>query len=103
MEPVNQSILISRFVDPDTEPVCPGMIEGMNGTENKLNKRICEKTDGNDKSLKNNKLGINCDSVSSDDKSSDNNWAGLDSNQRRLTPMGLQPIPFSHSGTDPCL
>lgn len=28
-------------------------------------------------------------------------WAGLDSNQRRLTPMGLQPIPFSHSGTDP--
>jgi len=29
------------------------------------------------------------------------NWAGLDSNQRRLTPMGLQPIPFSHSGTDP--
>ena len=30
-----------------------------------------------------------------------NMWAGLDSNQRRLTPMGLQPIPFSHSGTDP--
>ena len=29
------------------------------------------------------------------------NWAGLDSNQRRLTPMGLQPIPFSRSGTDP--
>ena len=28
-------------------------------------------------------------------------WAGLDLNQRRLTPMGLQPIPFSHSGTDP--
>ena len=28
-------------------------------------------------------------------------WAGLDSNQRRLTPMGLQPIPFSRSGTDP--
>ena len=28
-------------------------------------------------------------------------WAGLDSNQRRLAPMGLQPIPFSHSGTDP--
>ncbi len=31
-------------------------------------------------------------------------WAGLDSNQRRLTPTGLQPVPFSHSGTDPfCL
>ena len=28
-------------------------------------------------------------------------WAGLDSNQRKLTLMGLQPIPFSHSGTDP--
>ena len=31
----------------------------------------------------------------------DVNWAGLDSNQRRLTPTGLQPVPFSHSGTDP--
>ena len=29
-------------------------------------------------------------------------WAGLDSNQRRLAPTGLQPVPFSHSGTDPC-
>ena len=28
-------------------------------------------------------------------------WAGLDSNQRKLTLMGLQPIPFSLSGTDP--
>jgi len=28
-------------------------------------------------------------------------WAGLDSNQRRLAPTGLQPVPFSHSGTDP--
>src|SRR5690606_18429767 len=28
-------------------------------------------------------------------------WAGLDSNQRRLSPMNLQSIPFSHSGTDP--
>jgi len=28
-------------------------------------------------------------------------WAGLDSNQRRLTPTVLQPVPFSHSGTDP--
>lgn len=31
----------------------------------------------------------------------DSQWAGLDSNQRRLTPTGLQPVPFSHSGTDP--
>jgi hypothetical protein len=30
-------------------------------------------------------------------------WAGLDSNQRRLTPTGLQPVPFSHSGTDPAV
>ena len=29
-------------------------------------------------------------------------WAGLDSNQRKLALMGLQPIPFSRSGTDPC-
>ena len=29
------------------------------------------------------------------------NWAGLDSNQRKLTLTGLQPVPFSHSGTDP--
>jgi site-specific recombinase XerD len=29
------------------------------------------------------------------------NWARLDSNQRRLTPTGLQPVPFSHSGTRP--
>ncbi len=28
-------------------------------------------------------------------------WAGLDLNQRRLTPTGLQPVPFSLSGTDP--
>ncbi len=31
----------------------------------------------------------------------DYKWAGLDSNQRRLTPTGLQPVPFSRSGTDP--
>ena len=28
-------------------------------------------------------------------------WAGLDLNQRRLSPAGLQPAPFSRSGTDP--
>jgi hypothetical protein len=28
-------------------------------------------------------------------------WTGQDSNLRRLTPMGLQPIPFSLSGTCP--
>ena len=28
-------------------------------------------------------------------------WRGLDSNQRRRTPAGLQPAPFSHSGTPP--
>ena len=30
-------------------------------------------------------------------------WAGLDSNQRSGNAMGLQPIPFGHSGTDPDL
>src|SRR5690606_34280879 len=28
-------------------------------------------------------------------------WAGLDLNQRRQMPTGLQPVPFGHSGTDP--
>ena len=28
-------------------------------------------------------------------------WAELDSNQRKLTLTGLQPVPFSHSGIDP--
>ena len=30
-------------------------------------------------------------------------WAGLDSNQCRLSPANLQSAPFSHSGTDPWL
>ena len=45
------------------------------------------------------------DKTGKDDSPVDNpqkeQWAGLDSNQRKLTLMGLQPIPFSHSGTDP--
>ena len=28
-------------------------------------------------------------------------WRRLDSNQRRRKPTGLQPVPFSHSGTPP--
>ena len=28
-------------------------------------------------------------------------WVGQDSNLRRLTPTGLQPVPISHSGTYP--
>lgn len=28
-------------------------------------------------------------------------WARVDSNHRRLTPTGLQPVPFVHSGTRP--
>ena len=31
----------------------------------------------------------------------ENLWAGEDLNLRRLTPTGLQPVPFGHSGTDP--
>ncbi len=30
-------------------------------------------------------------------------WAGLDSNQCRLSPANLQSAPFSHSGTDPTI
>lgn len=30
-------------------------------------------------------------------------WRGKDSNLRRLTPTGLQPVPFGHSGTPPNL
>jgi hypothetical protein len=32
------------------------------------------------------------------DTGSNRQWAGLDSNQRRLTPMGLQPIPDDPQG-----
>ena len=39
--------------------------------------------------------------VSLADTGSNRQWAGLDSNQRKLTLTGLQPVPFSHSGTDP--
>ncbi len=46
-------------------------------------------------------LGADCNEKSPVDTPSKNKWAGLDSNQRKLTLMGLQPIPFSHSGTDP--
>ena len=35
------------------------------------------------------------------DTGSNRQWAELDSNQRKLTLTGLQPVPFSHSGTDP--
>ena len=53
------------------------------------------------KSLENKQLGNKKTLLSSSDNKAKTQWAGLDSNQRRLTPMGLQPIPFSHSGTDP--
>ena len=46
-------------------------------------------------------LGTEKEPMTTDVTGSNRQWAGLDSNQRRLTPMGLQPIPFSHSGTDP--
>ena len=46
-------------------------------------------------------LGTDCNTVSPPDTPSKEQWAGLDSNQRRFTPTGLQPVPFSHSGTDP--
>ena len=46
-------------------------------------------------------LGVNSNLMSLIGNPKKENWAGLESNQRRLTPMGLQPIPFSRSGTDP--
>jgi hypothetical protein len=48
-------------------------------------------------------LGTEKEPMSLIDTDSNRQWVGLDSNQRRLTPMGLQPIPFSHSGTDPTI
>jgi len=54
-----------------------------------------------DKALSIDELGVNSDSMLPVDNPPKNNWAGLDLNQRRLTPTGLQPVPFSHSGTDP--
>ena len=59
------------------------------------------KDSGIDKDLPVKQLGVKTSLMSSADNSEKNNWAGLDSNQRKLTLMGLQPIPFSHSGTDP--
>jgi hypothetical protein len=46
-------------------------------------------------------LGVNSNLMSLTGNPKKENWAGLESNQRRLAPMGLQPIPFSRSGTDP--
>ena len=54
-----------------------------------------------DNTLSEVQLGTKSDEVSSVDTPQKKQWAGLDSNQRKLTLMGLQPIPFSRSGTDP--
>ena len=54
-----------------------------------------------DKALLVKQLGVNSNLMSLADNPQKEHWAGLDSNQRRLAPMGLQPIPFNHSGTDP--
>ena len=54
-----------------------------------------------DKTLSEGKLGTKCKGMSPIYNSPKEQWAGLDSNQRRLTPTGLQPVPFSRSGTDP--
>ena len=54
-----------------------------------------------DKALSKGKLGTDSDGMSPVGNPRKKQWAGLDSNQRRLTPTGLQPVPFSLSGTDP--
>ncbi len=47
------------------------------------------------------KSGVNLNAFSAIDIPPKEKWAGLDSNQRKLTLTGLQPVPFSLSGTDP--
>ena len=47
------------------------------------------------------KLSTKSNRMSSVDTPQKKQWAGLDSNQRKLTLTGLQPVPFSLSGTDP--
>ncbi len=54
-----------------------------------------------DKALSEVKLGTKSNVMSPTGTPPKEKWAGLDSNQRRLTPTGLQPVPFSLSGTDP--
>ena len=71
-----------------------------NTTEAIREDTIREMKDG--KALIDGMLGNKKAPLSLSDNEANSDWAGLDSNQRRLTPMGLQPIPFSHSGTDPC-
>ncbi len=46
-------------------------------------------------------LGAKKKPMTTDVTGSNRHWVGLDSNQRKLTLTGLQPVPFSHSGTDP--
>jgi site-specific recombinase XerC len=61
-----------------------------------------QEENGNDNNLLSvGSLGTDYNTVAPPDTPSKEQWAGLDSNQRRLTPTGLQPVPFSHSGTDP--
>lgn len=59
------------------------------------------KSSGVDNVLSTGQLGVKSDLMSPADIPKKNKWAGQDSNLRKLTLMGLQPIPFSHSGTDP--
>ena len=71
------------------------------GMPKALNSQSEVKNSDTDKALSTEQLGNKSDLMSSTDTPSKSKWAGLDSNQRKLTLMGLQPIPFSHSGTDP--
>ncbi len=54
-----------------------------------------------DNTLSEVKLGTESNGMSYVDNPPKKQWAGLDSNQRKLTLTGLQPVPFSLSGTDP--
>ena len=71
------------------------------GTADKMITDDGKQNTDNHKPLVDGMLGTKKEPMSLIDTGLNRQWAGLDSNQRRLTPMGLQPIPFSHSGTDP--
>jgi hypothetical protein len=73
----------------------------LTGTSGAENIELKNQKDSNCKSFQISNLGTKKAPLSLIDNGARYQWAELDSNQRRLSPMGLQPIPFSHSGIDP--
>ncbi len=62
-------------------------------------------TTGNDRTEQEDEIAISAGNSGFNSENADfhkvDKWAGVDSNHRRLTPMDLQSIPFSRSGTYP--